>query len=69
METHSDSEFLLRGFRDASVRGYAAIGTMCVICPNKEISVHLLGGKTKLAPLGDMTIPRLELYDASLLAR
>lgn len=69
VETHSDSKFFLCGFCDASVRGYAALAYICVVRPSGEVIVHLLGGKTKLAPLRDMTIPRLELCAAGLLAR
>lgn len=61
VKTSLDSELFLCGFCDAIVRGYAALAYMCVVRLNKKTSVHLLGGITKLAPLRDMTIPRLKI--------
>ncbi|XP_025191834.1 uncharacterized protein LOC112592072 [Melanaphis sacchari] len=58
----------LLGFCDASQRGYAAVVYLRVAdVPMKE-SVFLVGTKTKLVSTKSMTIPRLELNAALLLA-
>jgi len=69
VETQSGSTYLLCGFCDASVRGYAALVYLRVVHPSGQVSVHLLGAKTKLAPIHTTTIPRLELCAAGLLTR
>lgn len=67
--TQRGSTYTLCGFCDASVRGYAAIVYLRIVLPSNQIVVRLLGGKTKLAPRHSMTVPRLELCGAGLLAR
>lgn len=64
-----DVRVTLCGFCDASERGYAAVVYLRVEEPPGCISVSLLGTKTKLAPINTLTIPRLELCAAVLLAR
>ncbi|CAI6369999.1 unnamed protein product [Macrosiphum euphorbiae] len=65
----------LLGFADASKKGYAAVVYLRVIDMQDEVTVHFLTGKTKVAPLKasqtdeSLTIPRLELCAALLLAR
>uniref|UniRef100_A0A2S2PC00 Uncharacterized protein n=1 Tax=Schizaphis graminum TaxID=13262 RepID=A0A2S2PC00_SCHGA len=67
--TQRGSTYTLCGFCDASVRGYAALVYLRIVLPSNQIVVQLLGGKTKLAPRHSMTVPRLELCGAGLLAR
>jgi len=67
--TQSGSTYMLCGFCDASVRGYAAVVYLRIVLPNNQTFIRILGGKTKLAPLRSMTVPRLELCGAGLLAR
>ncbi|XP_073995272.1 uncharacterized protein [Rhodnius prolixus] len=55
------------GFCDASERGYGAV-LYIVSIVNSKRKVFLLKSKSKLAPLKPMTIPRLELCGALLLA-
>ena len=58
----------LHGFGDASQLGYCA----CIYMVSKNSSVNmsqLVVAKTRVAPLKEMTIPRLELTAAFLLAR
>lgn len=65
----SGSTYLLCGFCDASVHGYAALVYLRAAHSDGQVSVYLLGAKTKLAPIHATTIPRLELCAAGLLAR
>jgi len=69
VETQSGSTYNLCGFCDASVRGYAALIYLRIVLPGGQIKIRFLGSKTKLAPLHDITVPRLELCGAGLLAR
>lgn len=64
-----DCHYDLCEFCDASAKGYAAIVYLRVTDNSGSVSVQLLGGKTKLAPIKSMSIPRLELCAAGLLAR
>lgn len=59
----------IHGFSDASHLAMAAAVYVRVHCRKDEISVHLVCSKTRVAPLKRLTIPRLELAAALLLAR
>ncbi|KAL4103230.1 hypothetical protein QTP88_018607 [Uroleucon formosanum] len=59
----------LPGFCDASQLGYAAVVYVRMADVDVNASVFLIGTKTKLAPIKSLTIPRLELNAALLLAR
>ncbi|XP_043478769.1 uncharacterized protein LOC122509074 [Leptopilina heterotoma] len=59
----------IHGFADASSRAYAAVVYLRIQNVSKKINVSLLLGKTKVAPLKTLTIPRLELCAAVLLAK
>lgn len=56
----------MHGFADASERAYAAVLYLRTIV-REEVRVSLLLAKTKVAPLKQLSIPRLELCAASLL--
>ncbi|XP_071580460.1 uncharacterized protein [Temnothorax nylanderi] len=56
----------LHSFADASERGYAAVVYLRVT-RNNDTSLHLLGAKSKVAPVKQVTLPRLELNAAALL--
>ena len=55
------------GFSDASERAYAAALYIRIEYQN-EVQVHLISSKTKVAPIKTLSIPRLELCGALLLA-
>ncbi|CAH2096634.1 unnamed protein product [Euphydryas editha] len=60
----------LRGFSDASERWYAAAVYLRTVTMDGQVKVSLVMAKSKVAPLRTaMTIPKLELSRAALLAR
>lgn len=65
----------LMGFSDASEKGYASVVYLRVMYINNKISVYFITSKSKVASLksgksdSSITIPRLELCGALLLAR
>ncbi|XP_011171120.1 uncharacterized protein LOC105203894 [Solenopsis invicta] len=61
--------FEIHGFADASSVAYAAAVYIRVTSLSGEITTTLLAGKSKVAPIKIMSIPRLELSAAVLLAR
>lgn len=59
----------LHGFADASERAYAAVVYMRTEHENGIVQIQLIAAKSKVAPLQKVTLPRLELCGALLLAR
>ena len=59
----------LHGFSDASEQAYAAVVYLRIECTNGSTQVALVSSKTKVAPIKRLTIPRLELCGAQLLAQ
>ena len=59
----------LHGFTDASQFGYAYTVYISVVYTDGTISTALVYSKTNVAPLKSITIPKLELSGALLLAR
>ncbi|XP_029677181.1 uncharacterized protein LOC115243984 [Formica exsecta] len=59
----------IHGFADASTHAYAACVYIKIISSLGQITTTLLVGKLKVAPLKSLSIPRLELSAALLLAR
>ena len=58
----------LHGFCDASAKAYGAVVYLRVVT-TCGIYVRFLVSKTRVAPLSNQTIPRLELLSAVILAR
>ena len=59
----------LHGFSDASERAYAGVVYLRMMDSDGRIHISLVTSKTKVAPIKRLTIPRLELCAAHLLAR
>ncbi|CAK1597853.1 unnamed protein product [Parnassius mnemosyne] len=59
----------LHGFSDASKMAYAAVVYVRVIDAEGNIQVALVTSKTKVSPIKQVSIPRLELCGAVLLAK
>ncbi|XP_045541437.1 uncharacterized protein LOC123722922 [Papilio machaon] len=59
----------LHGFADASNVAYAAVVYTRIIDRDGSIHVNLITSKTKVAPVKQVSIPRLELCGAVLLAK
>lgn len=70
INTHANTKIQLHGFCDASEDAYAAVIYIRTVDADEKINVTLLTAKTKVAPLKKekLTIPRLELCGATLLA-
>ena len=61
-------ECQLHGFGDASSKAYCAV-VYLVYATNEGIYAKLLASKSRVAPLKTLTIPRLELMSARILAQ
>lgn len=61
--------FELHGFCDASETAYAAVAYIRAISSTGQPLTSLITAKTKVAPIKRLTIPRLELCGALILAR
>ncbi|XP_035218433.1 uncharacterized protein LOC118191709 [Stegodyphus dumicola] len=64
----SSDTFELHGFCDASTLAYAA-AIYCKQIHGNEIKVSLLVSKTKVAPIKQVSVPKLELCSAHLLSK
>lgn len=58
----------IHGFCDASSRAYGCVLYMRVKADNGDIHTTIIGAKSRVAPIKTMSIPRLELCAAALLA-
>lgn len=64
-----DAVVELHGFSDASNMAFAAVVYLRVIDSAGNIQVNLVGAKTRVAPVKQISIPRLELCGAVLLSK
>lgn len=64
-----DAEVELHGFSDASNMAYAAVVYIRVRNTSGKIDVAMIGAKTRVAPVKQISIPRLELCGAGLAAK
>ncbi|XP_073949020.1 uncharacterized protein [Choristoneura fumiferana] len=65
--THCDEDVQLHGFADASTQAYAAV-TYLRIVRDGVVYVSMIASRTKVAPLKQLSVPKLELCAAALLA-
>ncbi|KAF5302055.1 hypothetical protein FQR65_LT19138 [Abscondita terminalis] len=65
---HANSTYEIHGFCDASTVAFAACVYVRSISDNGNISCNLMCSKSRVAPLKVVTLPRLELCAAVLLA-
>ena len=63
------SKCYLHGFGDASKSAYCAVVYLVYHCNNGEARARLIASKTRVAPLKELSIPRLELMAARILAQ
>ena len=70
--THGDQQdtvsYQLHGFCDSSLSGYAAVVYLRATS-GASIQTAFVASKTRVAPLSQLTIPRLELLSALILSR
>lgn len=69
LKTNFDSVVQLYGYCDASKLAYAAVVYMKYADENGIIHVYLLMAKARVAPVKQLTIPKLELCAAVLLTK
>lgn len=65
----ADDKFEIHGFSDASKDAYAACVYMRIMRKDGVVRVALIAAKTKVAPIKQVSVPRLELNGAVLLCR
>ncbi|XP_048480955.1 uncharacterized protein LOC105389072 isoform X1 [Plutella xylostella] len=59
----------IHGFCDASTKAYAAVAYLRVEDKEGNVTTNIIAAKTRVAPLKPVTLPRLELCGAVLLAK
>ena len=69
LQTEPNSTLEIHGFSDASEVAYSAVVYARTINRSGQIKVNLISSKTKVAPTKQISLPRLELCGALLLAK
>lgn len=64
----TNKEVQVHGFSDASLTSYAAVTYLRVVDEEDKVHVTMIASRTRVAPLKQLTIPRLELCASALLA-
>ncbi|XP_047988499.1 uncharacterized protein LOC125228094 [Leguminivora glycinivorella] len=59
----------IHGFSDASTKAYAAVAYLRVETEEGEIETNLIAAKVRVSPVKPVSLPRLELCGAALLAK
>ncbi|XP_071578402.1 uncharacterized protein [Temnothorax nylanderi] len=59
----------IHGFSDASTKAYAAVVYLRLVLRNGPVTICILVAKSKVAPIKTISVPRLELCGALLLAQ
>lgn len=67
--SRNDLSLELHGFSDASNVAYAAVVYVRVVDKDSNVHVNLVASKTRVAPVKQVSIPRLELCGAALLTK
>ncbi|XP_045493291.1 uncharacterized protein LOC123692575 [Colias croceus] len=67
--SRKDIELELQGFCDASNSAFSAVVYLRSVDSNGNIHISLIASKTKVAPVKQVSIPRLELCGAVVLAK
>lgn len=68
IKTHDNNHTELHGFADASTSAYAAVVYLRTINKNGQIHISLITSRTRVAPVKQQSIPRLELMGSVLAA-
>ena len=68
-KTAKATEFELHGFSDSSCKAYAATVHLLTRYEDGSTSVNLIAPKSRIAPLKQQSIPRLELLGAQILVK
>ena len=63
------TEIYLHGFADMSKKAYCAVVYLVYRMENGEACARLIASKTRVAPLKELSIPRLESMSARILAQ
>lgn len=69
LRQHSTHTHQIHGFCDASEAAYAAVVYLRAADPDGNITTRIITARTKVAPVKKISVPRLELCGAVLLAR
>lgn len=66
---HMTDELEIHGFSDASEHTYGACVYVITRTDSGKYITHLACAKSRVAPLKKISLPRLELFDAVILAK
>lgn len=67
--TQTDNDITIHGFCDASTKAFGAVAYVRVKKDNGQYETSLIAAKARVAPVKPVSLPRLELCGATLLAK